>query len=84
MSHPIQIERSVPLTTKGITQFSRYPFSQMKVGDSFFLNKIPGKPLATLRNALRQAALLFCKHNCLNWEFSTRTTINGVRIWRTK
>lgn len=55
---------------------SRYPFRQMKIGDSFFVPELQA-------HKVRTAASYF---HCRNREFSfvTRQEKGGVRVWRVK
>jgi len=56
----------------------RYPFADMKVGDSFFA---PGKKAG----ALNSAAYSWRRKNiCAHWSFVCREEEGGTRIWRTK
>jgi hypothetical protein len=72
------IEAHIPLhpERRGV---SKYPWRQMKVGDSFL---VPGKNQERLLNCLTS-----CRANAqrsTGWKFSLRCTTFGVRVWRTK
>jgi hypothetical protein len=56
----------------------KYPFADMKVGDSFFAE---GKKVG----ALNAAAYSWRRKNaCAHWSFVAREVEGGTRIWRTK
>lgn len=69
-----QIEKDVPMPVSR----SRYPFPQMKVGDSFFV------PETHVPARLMSAAISYAKRNTLAWKFAARRIDGGVRIWRIK
>ena len=73
----IQIEKGVPAPTKQ-TRSSKYPFRDMKVGDSFFIKSDDPEPL---RKKLSSASTMFCKTNP-DFKFKTQVFDTGVRIWR--
>lgn len=67
----IQIDKNVPLPdTK---QSSTYPFADMEVGDSFFVE-------GATPNKLQNAASHWRKKR--NMKFAARREANGTRIWR--
>ena len=57
---------------------SKYPFSQLKVGDCFYV------PLGQLKsqNALASAARQWAKRNSKDWKFVTRVVGRQVGLWR--
>lgn len=80
----IKLESDVPLPA-GTTRLKncsvelqpKYPFRDMKVGDSF---EIEGSARYTLANRVRSAAKYYCRTN--RAQFIVRTTEAGVRCWR--
>lgn len=78
-----KIEKNVPMpeihSGKGI--FRKYPFRDMKVGDSFF---VPKTALSDGSNSVRYAASYF-KIRHPGYDFTVRKVENpdGWRIWRT-
>jgi len=68
------IEKDVPLPT--CYGQRRYPFDQMKPGDSFLIN---GDATA---DGVRSAAITFGRSQGRNWKFSIRQTTEGPRCWR--
>jgi hypothetical protein len=75
----IKIEKGVPVPS-AVTRKSKYPFKEMEIGDSFFINdKID--PERT-RKKVSSAATMFCHTN--DCKFKTQVFDSGVRIWRTK
>ena len=69
-----EIEKNVPLPPDPRGRPSKYPFSEMKPGDSIFV--------ASKAAAARRASYLFGVRHGL--EFATRKEGDGVRIWRIK
>jgi hypothetical protein len=69
----VAIEKGVPIPT-GTRASARYPFATMEIGDSIL---VPG----TSKQLARSHALNFKKTNP-GWDYKTRTTNEGMRIWR--
>jgi hypothetical protein len=68
----IKIDKNVPIPeTSGAGAL--YPFAEMEVGDSFY---VEGKTTAQLQNS----ASHWRKRK--GWKFRTRTEDKGARIWR--
>ncbi|HQT62754.1 hypothetical protein [Acidiphilium sp.] len=65
----IEIEKNVPMPMRR----QRYPWRQMKVGDSFV---VPGKTSGAFSGAKRAAA------KATGFKFATRNVEGGVRVWR--
>ena len=79
----IKIEKNIPIPGEHSARI-KYPFEQMKKGDSFLIRVWGGKkPKFKARN-LSQSAINFCRIHKLNWKFTYRIIGNGVRIWRIK
>ena len=76
----IKIETEVPVPTK-TTRKSKYPFREMEVGNSFFVNE--KESVARLQQKLSAAASMFCKKNPA-YKFKTQAFDTGVRLWRVK
>ena len=53
-----------------------YPFNEMEVGDSFFINDYRKAESA------RIAAFQFCKRNAKAWKFTMRKMDDGWRVIR--
>lgn len=68
-----KIENNIPIP---IQRYCKYPFKDMIIGDSFF---VEGKS-----NALLSIAKYFAKQHKLDWKFTVRKEENGTRIWRIK
>lgn len=73
MSHKYQIEAGVPTPPKRC-QSTKYPFSEMSAGDSFFVADGDNKVVSASCAAGRR----------LGRKFSTRKVEGGVRVWRVK
>ena len=76
----IPIDRNIP-QPRAKTGKRKYPWPEMKEGDSFF---VPGKKAKELTGV----AMDWVKHNDLNWIFRSSTVVEdgveGARIWRIK
>jgi hypothetical protein len=57
---------------------SKYPFSDMEVGDSILFKDRPEADSA------RVCALRYVRNYNPAWKFSLRTVDNGWRLWRVK
>lgn len=74
------IESNIPIPSKR-NGYGKYPFDEMKVGDSFLLeesNKVTMK-------ALRSYAYSYAKKHMKEAKFAVRNTEdNQLRVWRIK
>lgn len=70
----ITIEKNIEVPDS--TDYEKYPFSQMEIGDSFKI-KNDKKKLSRLRGL----SFYYAKKN--NVKFTTRKDGDGYRIWRT-
>ena len=74
----IKIEKGVPMPTLDHGN-QKYPFPQMKVGDSFFL-PFSKSTKSTVRRLLTNAAISWSRrHDC---KFTVRQMDGGARCWR--
>lgn len=79
-----EIESDVPLYGKKIPgRKSKYPFSLMKVDDSFLV-QCHEKRKRNIQTSLMGCANRWKEKNKKNWKFTTREETNGIRIWRIK
>jgi hypothetical protein len=73
----MEIEKGIPLSSRR-NRGNKYPWFQMQVGDSFF---VQGK---TNKNF----SLSYARRACSPWKFESRAGLkngkNGVRVWRTE
>jgi len=74
----IQIETGVPVPTT-TTRKSKYPFRDMEVGNSFFVNE--KLDVKRMQQKLAAAASMFCRKNP-DHKFKTQAFPAGVRLWR--
>lgn len=77
---PIKIDKLIPIPKPGRKGWlARYPFRQMKVGDSFF---VPGRNVQQMSNSGAQYRKLF------GHRYTVRSVVEGgkkgCRVWRTK
>jgi uncharacterized protein (DUF2249 family) len=73
----IKIEQGVPIPGN-ITRKTKYPFREMKIGESFFLTDHED-PERT-RKRVSAAATMFCANK--DYKFKTQVFETGVRVWR--
>lgn len=72
----VTIEKGIPIPTIKYNK-SGYPFQEMEVGDSFFIQNRGAK-------SLYMASYFWRKGNGLNWRFKAVKEKDGSRIWRIK
>lgn len=72
------IEKNIPIPSgTGITgRRAKYPFGEMEVGDSLFIDNEPRGSQSGASMASKQHGARYGK------KFTSRTEGNGVRIWR--
>jgi hypothetical protein len=75
----IKIESGIPIPTLESKRI-KYPFREMKVGESFFVKDIEN-PKKT-RNRIASAATMWARNK--DYKFRTQVFDTGVRIWRIK
>jgi hypothetical protein len=74
----IEIEKGVPAPIQ-VKRTSKYPFRDMVVGDSFFINdKVDVK---RMQQKVAAAACMFVRKNP-SYKFKTQAFPAGVRLWR--
>lgn len=72
MYEEIKIEKNIPF--KGTASYSKYPFKEMEVGDSFFVecdNTVIARTIYVYRKDGNEAK-----------KFSTKKEKTGRRVWR--
>jgi hypothetical protein len=78
----MKIDKNIPLdiskTNKGAR--CKYPFYEMKMGDSFFL-EAKEDDIARVRNNISIACNSFKKRH-KEYNFAIRTVKDGLRVWR--
>lgn len=81
----IKIEKNVPLPSKGTRGNPKFPFSDMSVGDSFYVPLRSGKKIQSLQAQMHSNSRSFILNNKkFDWKFKTSSDKKGVRIWRVK
>lgn len=80
---PYQIEAGVPMPGR---PESRYRFSEMNVGDSFWMPVEAGEDPSQVRNRARKAWGQFIRQNGYEWRFRTAQVVEDgqhrIRVWR--
>lgn len=80
----IRVDQGVPIPKmrrRGKPPPFKYPWSEMKPGDSFLMpydGRAPGKAASSLTGLAHQ----FNRNNGKEWTWTTRREKGGVRIWR--
>ena len=78
------IEHNVPIPPHGNVGAVRYPFRDMKTGDSFFVKQEAGESRKKLSARVRSASAQFRRRSTGEVvSFTTRMEKNGIRVWRT-
>jgi len=78
-----KIEKSVPIPELALGGVAKYPFTEMKVGDSFFVPIIEGRPLKNVAVAVSSASFKPSIKK-LGYKYTVRQLKTGVRCWRVK
>lgn len=74
MQSAIKIEAGIPTPAMRNAK-AKYPWSQMLVGDSFF---VPGATTTKIATA----ASTFARYHKNGYKFTVRKEGNGARVWR--
>ncbi len=80
MSDVCNIERNIPLPVRPRRPWSKYPFRDLKVGESFLV------PCTRWDSDKAMNSLTSCRANMqrkTGFKFALRKTGNGIRVWRT-
>jgi hypothetical protein len=77
------IEHNIPIPAHGNVGAVRYPFREMKQGDSFFVRQETGESRKKLSARVRSASAQFRRRSTGELvTFTTRMEKNGIRVWR--
>lgn len=76
-----EIEKNIPIP-KPPTGFTKYPFGEMEIGDSFFM-RCSEADVLKLKTRIRGATRPFRKRRNTTARFEVRRVSGGVRCWRT-
>ena len=69
----IVVEKGIPLPVS--VRAAKYPFSTMDIKDSFVMP-------ACMKQLVRSHALAYKRANP-GWDYQTKVTEEGIRLWRT-
>lgn len=69
-----KIEKGIPQPARSGGRYSKYPFREMKVGDSFLAETSDA-------SVIRSNVAVFSRRNP-GYKFSTRKEGTGIRVWR--
>ena len=78
----IKVEHDKPMPDNSVGIRGKYPWSQMKVGDSFFVAVEGDASLIRLRMNALSSGRSWAKYNGGTARFGSRTVAGSVRIWR--
>lgn len=78
LTHTFKIEKNVPLSEAAQRKYKRWPFAEMKIGDSFYLSL---KDAGQNGVVVRPAASYFGIRN-RDYKFTVRKDGEGYRVWR--
>ena len=83
-SKKFEIKSGVPIPPRGRGRGAkyRYPWDQMKVGDSFDSGRKPPKKGKAVSLALNGTT--WAKTRGKNWKFAQRTVNGSMHVWRIK
>jgi hypothetical protein len=73
-----KIEKDIPISEAVRGRRTKFPWQQMKVGDSVLLPKKYKRASAIYASI----AANWARKNEPEWKFITRTVEKGVRVWR--
>jgi hypothetical protein len=73
---PIKVDKGIPIPEPAQGQRSRYPWAELKVGDSFFAPKSTTASAASFRSGIAKHA------KQRGMKFTARLVEGGVRVWR--
>ena len=79
-----KVEKGFALPQDAGGRAPKYPFAQMKVGDSFLAPVPEGEPAILVQKRVLRAANAFKTRHQSRAVFTTRQTDEGIRCWRTK
>lgn len=74
----MKIESGIIRPDGGKERKTKYPFKNMNVGDSFFMEGFSH----TIQKNILNAGARYAEYNGLSWKFSTRKEGTGIRVWR--
>lgn len=77
------IEHGIPLEPINRQTGRKYPFPQMRRGDSFFIPCRTVEEQRQARRLVQSAARIFVRREAQGARFASRQIENGVRCWRT-
>ena len=78
-----KVDKNIPIPAID-TKKSKYdfPFAYMDINDSFLIEESKDNEVASIRGSLHYALTKFNKQNNSNIKVITRTTPEGLRVWR--
>lgn len=81
-----KVEANVPLIKKGTKNALKYPWAEMKVGDSFFVPVGTNTTIYALGNSLYHSGRTWLlrhglKHLTIAKRTATEDGVKGVRVW---
>lgn len=75
----IKLETGIPIPSRAKSEAAKYPWKEMKVGNSFVVPRINGEPMQLTRDRANKAVTYAKKYG---HKYCTRTIEAGIRVWR--
>lgn len=75
----LKIDEGIPVPERARSTWAKYPWKEMKVGDSFLIERVNGEVIAIVRDRANKAVQYAKKYG---HEYCTRASDEGVRVWR--
>lgn len=79
MSEVIKLETDIPIPVRPKSSANKYPWGEMKVGDSFLIPRVNGEVIQLVRERATKA-IQWAKRT--GHKYCTRASDEGVRVWR--
>lgn len=79
MTDKIQIETDIPIPERPKNLAAKYPWREMKVGDSFLIPRVNGEPVQAVRERASKAIQYARKFGS---KYTIRVGEAGARVWR--
>jgi len=78
----MKVDNNIPLPEQKSGRERKYPWWDLKVGDSFLMFTDPSR--SNCHKAAAMSATFSKRVKGGKWKFSVRTTDKGIRVWRIK
>jgi len=72
----------IPAPKRGRGRPPKYPWAEMEIGDSFFVEAQEGRSIENQQRSLSASGRSYGVRKHVGMKFRTRTVEGGVRVWR--